>query len=104
MEQPSGPILRWKVHALTLVARGQWVAVISGQAAAVCPVALGQALCVLAAHQEQAGLLAAALVAHLVVAAFVMQGTFCQGLDYVWEERERGTCGDFMLDVLGPVT
>ena len=57
---------------------------------AVGPVALGEALCVLAAHQEQAGLLAAALVAHLVVAAFVMQGTFCQGLDYVWEERERG--------------
>ena len=48
---------------------------------AVGPVALGQALGVLAAHQEQAGLLATALVAHLVVSAFVMQGTFCQGLD-----------------------
>ena len=68
-------------QTLTLVTRSQWVAVVSGQAVAVGPVALGEALCVLAAHQEQASLLAAALVAHLVISAFVMQGTFCQGLD-----------------------
>ena len=78
-------------YTLTLGTRGEGIPLVAGQAAAVGPVALGEALRVLAAHQEQAGLLAAALVANLIVLAFVMQGTFCQGLN--WE----GINGDIIL-------